>query len=406
MEIAVDELLTRFKNYTSISTGSDDKATCFPSTARQLDLAKYLVAELQDLGLEEVEMTEHGYVLATLPATTKEPLPVMGLLAHMDTSSEACGENVKVCLHKNYEGGDLALGHGTVLSPKDFPELANYVGQDLLTAGGDTLLGADDKAGIAAIVTACAYALAHPELPHGKVRLGFTPDEEVGRGTEHFPLEKFAADYAYTIDGGELGELNYETFNATNATVVFNGVSVHPGSAKNKMRNAITMAAEWQLALPAFERPEYTENYEGFYHSLRISGGTDRVEMDMILRDHNKEILAGRKEFLQSLVKFMEAKYGPGSVELTMKDCYSNMKEHILPMFQIVDKACAAMRAVGVEPLIRPVRGGTDGANLSAMGLPCPNIFTGGHNFHGRWEYLPLQSFVKATEVVVELIYK
>lgn len=406
MQINKSALLERFKSYAQIETTSDEKATCFPSTAKQLDLARYLVTELEAIGLSEVEMTEHGYVLATLPANTEEALPVIGLIAHMDTSSDASGANVKVQLHQGYEGKDIILSEGNVLSPKDFPELLNYVGQDIITSDGTTLLGADDKAGICAIVSACEYLLAHDELKHGKVRICFTPDEEVGRGTEHFPMESFGADFSYTVDGGEIGELNYETFNACNATIVFNGVSVHPGSAKNKMRNAVSLAAEWQMALPAGERPEYTEGYEGFYHTVRINGGTDRVEIDMILRDHDKALLAKRKQVVLDLAGFMNTKYGAGTVECKLTDCYSNMKEYILPKYEVVERAEKAMRKANVLPKIVPVRGGTDGARLSEMGLPCPNIFTGGHNFHGRFEYLPLQSLMKSTEVVINLAQK
>ena len=406
MKVSKDLLLKRFKRYVQFETTSDEKATCFPSTAKQLELARYLVDELQTIGLSEVELTEYGYVLATLPANGSEALPVIGLIAHMDTSSEASGANVQVQLHQGYDGRDLLLSQGNVLSPKDFPELLNYVGQDIITSDGTTLLGADDKAGICAIVSACEYLLAHNDIKHRKIRLCFTPDEEVGRGTEYFPLESFGADFAYTVDGGELGELNYETFNACNATIVFNGVSVHPGSAKNKMRNAVSLAAEWQMALPQGERPEYTEGYEGFYHTLRINGGTDRVEIDMILRDHDKALLAKRKQTVLDLAGFMNAKYGAGTVECKLIDCYSNMKEYIMPKYQVVERAEQAMVKANVLPKIVPVRGGTDGARLSEMGLPCPNIFTGGHNFHGRFEYLPLQSLVKATEVVINLVQK
>ncbi len=399
-----EKLFDRFKAYVEFDTTSDEKATCFPSTAKQLDLARYLVDELNALGLSDVEMTEHGYVLATLPANVEEELPVIGLIAHMDTSNEASGANVQVQLHQGYDGRDLVLSEGNVLKTKDFPEILNYVGQDIITSDGTTLLGADDKAGICAIVSACEYLLAHDEVKHGKVRICFTPDEEVGRGTEYFPMESFGADFAYTVDGGEVGELNYETFNACNATIVFNGVSVHPGSAKNKMRNAVSLAAEWQMALPAGERPEYTEGYEGFYHTVRINGGTDRVEIDMILRDHDKELLAKRKQMVLDLASFMNAKYGAGTVECKLSDCYSNMKEYIMPKYEVVERAEQAMGKANVLPKIVPVRGGTDGARLSEMGLPCPNIFAGGHNFHGRFEYLPLQSLVKATEVVVNLI--
>ena len=404
MQINKSALLERFKSYVKFETTSDEKATCFPSTAKQLELARYLVNELEAIGLSEVELTEHGYVLATLPANTEEALPVIGLIAHMDTSSDASGANVQVQLHQGYEGKDIILSEGNVLSPKDFPELLNYVGQDIITTDGTTLLGADDKAGICAIVSACEYLLAHNEVKHGKVRICFTPDEEVGRGTEHFPLESFGAELAYTVDGGELGELNYETFNACNATIVFNGVSVHPGFAKDKMRNAVTMAAEWQMALPAEERPEYTEGYQGFYHTLRVNGGTDRVEIDMILRDHDKAILEERKQFVLALTEKMNAKYGVNAVECKLHDCYSNMKEYIMPKYEVVERAEKAMAKANVIPKIIPIRGGTDGARLSEMGLPCPNIFTGGHNFHGRFEYLPLQSLVKSTEVVINLI--
>ena len=406
MQINKSALYERFKSYVNFETTSDGKETCFPSTAKQLDLARYLVDELKALGLSDVEMTEHGYVLATLPANRSEALSVIGLIAHMDTSDEAIGANVQVQLHQGYDGRDLVLSEGNVLKTKDFPEILNYVGQDIITSDGTTLLGADDKAGICAIVSACEHLLANDEVKHGKVRICFTPDEEVGRGTEHFPMESFGADFAYTVDGGEIGELNYETFNACNAIIIFNGVSVHPGSAKNKMRNAVSLAAEWQMALPAGERPEYTEGYEGFYHTVRINGGTDRVEIDMILRDHDKALLAKRKQVVLDLASFMNTKYGAGSVECKLTDCYSNMKEYILPKYEVVERAEQAMRKANVLPKIVPVRGGTDGARLSEMGLPCPNIFTGGHNFHGRFEYLPLQSLIKATEVVINLVQK
>ena len=406
MQINKSALYERFKSYVNFETTSDGKATCFPSTAKQLDLARYLVDELKAIGLSDVEMTEHGYVLATLPANRSEALSVIGLIAHMDTSDEASGANVQVQLHQGYDGRDLVLSEGNVLKTKDFPEILNYVGQDIITSDGTTLLGADDKAGICAIVSACEHLLANDEVKHGKVRICFTPDEEVGRGTEHFPMESFGADFAYTVDGGEIGELNYETFNACNAIIIFNGVSVHPGSAKNKMRNAVSLAAEWQMALPAGERPEYTEGYEGFYHTVRINGGTDRVEIDMILRDHDKALLAKRKQVVLDLASFMNTKYGAGSVECKLTDCYSNMKEYILPKYEVVERAEQAMRKANVLPKIVPVRGGTDGARLSEMGLPCPNIFTGGHNFHGRFEYLPLQSLIKATEVVINLVQK
>lgn len=400
-----EKLLQRFTSYAEIDTASDDKAEYFPSTAKQLDLARFLADEMRGIGFSSVEITEHGYVLGTIPANTGCQ-PVIGLCAHMDTSCEASGKDVKVQLHKNYDGGEIKLSDSEVLSPQEFPELLQYTDQDIITSDGTTLLGADDKAGICAIISACEYLMQHPEILHGKIVVCFTPDEEVGRGTEHFPLDKFKVDFAYTVDGGELGELNYETFNACNATVVFHGVSVHPGSSKNKMRNAVTMAAEWQMSLPLGERPEYTEGYEGFYHTLRINGGTDRVEIDMILRDHDMEILQKRKQYLLNLAAFMNKKYGAGTVECSLKDCYKNMKEYIMPVYEIVCRAENAMLKAGVQPKIVPVRGGTDGSRLSEMGLPCPNLFTGGHNFHGRYEYLPLQSLAKITEVVINIVSK
>lgn len=406
IELVKERIIERFRCYVSLDTASDDKAKTSPSTKKQLELAKLLQAELLELGLQDVILTEYGYVMAELPANTAEKQPVIGLIAHMDTSNEASGANVQMQIHPAYDGGDLELGNGIKLSPRDFPELKNYLGQEIITSDGTTLLGADDKAGICAIVSACEYLLAHPEIKHGRILLAFTPDEEVGRGTEHFPLTDFGADFAYTVDGGSVGELNYETFNACNATITFHGVSVHPGSAKNKMRNAVTMAAKWQLLLPAGERPEYTEMYEGFYHSLRISGGTDKVELEMILRDHDKQKLEKRKALLLHIAECLNIEYGAGSVVCRLEDVYCNMKEYIMPVYEIVERAENAMRAAGIEPRLLPVRGGTDGARLSEMGLPCPNIFTGGHNFHGRFEYLPVPSLLKCVEVLVKLMQK
>lgn len=406
IELSQEKIIERFRSYVSLDTASDDKSKTFPSTAKQLELAQLLRQELTVLGLQEVELTEYGYVLATLPSNSEEERPVIGLIAHMDTSNEASGANVKMQVQPAYDGGDIMLSPGITLSSQDFPELKNYVGQEIITSDGTTLLGADDKAGICAIVSACEYLLRHPEIRHGKVRLAFTPDEEVGRGTEHFPLQSFGADFAYTVDGGAIGELNYETFNACNATITFYGVSVHPGSAKNKMHNAVTMAAKWQMLLPAGERPEYTEMYEGFYHSLRVSGGTDKVELEMILRDHDRQKLEARKALLLKMTDYMNAEYGAGSVVCQLQDVYCNMKEYIMPVYEIIERAENAMHAAGVEPQLTPVRGGTDGARLSEMGLPCPNIFTGGHNFHGRFEYLPVPSLLKCVEVLVKLVQK
>jgi len=402
------ELIERFLKYVSFDTQSSEEGEGCPSTDKQMVFARYLENELKAIGLEEVSLDEHGYLYATLPANTEREVPTIGFIAHIDTSPDYSGKDVKPRIVEQYDGGDIVLcaEEGIVTSPKQFPELSDHVGEDLIVTDGHTLLGADDKAGIAEIVQAMVYLQEHPEIKHGKILLAFTPDEEIGRGTEHFPLTDFSADFAYTVDGGAVGELNYETFNACNATVTFYGVSVHPGSAKNKMRNAVTMAAKWQMLLPAGERPEYTELYEGFYHSLRINGGTDKVELEMILRDHDRKKLEDRKTLLLHMADCLNAEYGAGSVVCKMEDVYCNMKEYIMPVYEIIERAENAMRAAGIEPHLVPVRGGTDGARLSEMGLPCPNIFTGGHNFHGRFEYLPVPSLLKCVEVLVKLVQK
>lgn len=399
-----ERMLERFRRYVQVPTASDPDSTAFPSTEKQLVLARALRQELQELGLSGVRLTEYGYVLAELPANTDDEVPVIGLIAHMDTSSEASDTDIDLQVHRNYDGGVLPLGGGRVLDPAVFPELKRYVGQTLLTSDGTTLIGADDKAGLCGIVTACEWFLQHPDVSHGRVLLAFTPDEETGRGTEHFPLDGFPADFAYTVDGGGAGEFNYETFNACNVTVRFHGVSVHPGSAKHKMKNAVTLCAQFQLSLPRGEAPEYTDGREGFYHCMRVQGGVDEVRLDMIVRDHDKAVLAHRKEVLLALAESFNKEYGAGSVELELDDVYSNMKEYILPVYEIVERAEKAFRAAGVEPDIVPVRGGTDGALLSARGLPCPNLFTGGHNFHGPYEYIPLESLVLQARMLVELL--
>ena len=372
-----------------------------------VSLARLLVQELRELGVKDADVDEHCYVYGHIPATRGyESRQKLGFIAHMDTVSDFCDHPVTPVITPNYDGKDLALGtSGRVLSPKMFPHLSTLKGRTLITSDGTTILGADDKAGIAEIMT-MIESLNDNTIPHGPLCIAFTPDEEIGRGTEHFPLTDFSADFAYTVDGGAVGELNYETFNACNATVTFYGVSVHPGSAKNKMRNAVTMAAKWQMLLPAGECPEYTELYEGFYHSLRINGGTDKVELEMILRDHDRKKLEDRKTLLLHVVDCLNAEYGAGSVVCKMEDVYCNMKEYIMPVYEIIERAENAMRAAGIEPHLVPVRGGTDGARLSEMGLPCPNIFTGGHNFHGRFEYLPVPSLLKCVEVLVKLVQK
>ena len=401
-----DKLLKRFISYTEFETTSVEDAKTFPSSEKELVFAKFLTEELKNLGLNDIFLDENGYLLATLPANTAEKLPVIGLIAHMDTSSDASGANVRPQLHASYQGDNIVLNgeEDILLSPKMFPELLCYIGQDIITTDGKTLLGADDKAGICEIVSACEYLLARPELKHGDIRIAFTPDEEIGHGTDFFPLKKFGVDFAYTIDGGQLGELNYETFNACDAKVYINGRNVHPGSAKGKMINAITLAAEWQNALPAGERPEYTEGYEGFFHINRINGNTEEVVMHMIIRDHDVALLEKKKKIVLALVGFMNEKYGHDTVKCELQDVYVNMKAFFKNSYHIVDRAVKAMEKSDVKPIIIPVRGGTDGARLSEKGLLCPNIFTGGHNFHGVYEYLPLQSMLKATEVIVNLV--
>ena len=401
-----NKLLKRFISYTEFETTSMDEAKTFPSSEKQLVFARFLAEELTNIGLCDVSLDENGYVLATLSANDDGSSPVIGLIAHMDTSGEASGANVKPQLHKSYQGDSLVLDceKDVLLSPKMFPELLHYIGQDIITSDGKTLLGADDKAGICEIVSACEYLIAHPELQHGEVKIAFTPDEEVGHGADFFPLNRFGADFAYTVDGGQLGELNYETFNACDAKIFIKGRSVHPGSAKGKMINAITLAAEWQNALPAGERPEYTEGYEGFFHINKINGSTDEVIMHMIIRDHDAELLEEKKKIVLELASFMNKKYGHDTIKCELKDVYVNMKSYIEKSYHIVDMAVKAMEKSSVTPKIIPVRGGTDGARLSAMGLLCPNLFTGGHNFHGVYEYIPLQSMLKATEVIINLV--
>ena len=401
-----DKLLKRFISYTEFETTSVEDAKTFPSSEKELLFAKFLTEELKNLGLNDIFLDENGYLLATLPANTAEKLPVIGLIAHMDTSSDASGANVRPQLHASYQGDNIVLNgeEDILLSPKMFPELLCYIGQDIITTDGKTLLGADDKAGICEIVSACEYLLARPELKHGDIRIAFTPDEEIGHGTDFFPLKKFGVDFAYTIDGGQLGELNYETFNACDGKIFIKGLGVHPGSAKGKMINAITLAAEWQNALPAGERPEYTEGYEGFFHINRINGNTEEVVMHMIIRDHDVALLEKKKKIVLALAGFMNEKYGHDTVKCELQDVYVNMKAFFKNSYHIVDRAVKAMEKSDVKPIIIPVRGGTDGARLSEKGLLCPNIFTGGHNFHGVYEYLPLQSMLKATEVIVNLV--
>jgi len=400
-----ETIVKRFIGYAKEFTTSDPASKTFPSTARQLDFADKLVAELKQIGLSEVEKDAYGYVMATLPATTAKKVPVVGFVAHMDTSPDFSGENVNPVIRK-YEGGTIRLNDKISLAPEQFPDLLGYVGEEIITTDGSTLLGADDKAGIAEIVTAMEYLIQHPEIEHGKIRICFTPDEEVGKGADHFDVAKFGAEFAYTLDGGERGELEYENFNAAMAVVTVQGRSVHPGAAKNKMINAIHVAQKLDRMLPAEQRPEYTTNYEGFFHLIAFDGKVEKTTLSYIIRDHDRTLFNNRKAMLTQACLFLNDEYGEGTVELDMEDQYYNMREKVEPVKHIVDLAEAAMREVGVEPIIRAIRGGTDGSRLSFMGLPCPNIFAGGHNFHGPYEYVPVQSMVKAVEVIVKIAEK
>ncbi len=407
MELSMDILVKRFQDYVSFDTQSDeDNDKACPSTPGQMILAKHLAEELKKIGLSEVELDNHGYVMATLPANGLEAAPTVGFIAHVDTSPSASGRDIKPQIVKNYDGQDILLNkeQNIVFSTKAFPEVLKYKGQDIMFTDGTTLLGADDKAGVTAIVSAMEYLVQHPEVKHGKIRVGFTPDEETGRSADKFDVQKFAADFAYTIDGGELGGLEYENFNAANPTILFHGVSVHTGDGKGKMKNALSIACEWQQMLPAGEKPEYTEGHEGFYHVYKMAGDVENCSMMMLIRDHDKEKFNQRKNFLDQLAAFFNQKYGAGTVEVKHKDVYFNMLEKIEDgNMYVVDLAKEAMVAAGVTPDVQPIRGGTDGARLSFMGLPCPNIFTGGANFHGRFEYLPLKSLKKASETVLHI---
>ncbi len=397
------QILDRFISYVKIHTTSDPEKEQCPSSSRQFDLANKLVDELKELGLEEVEIDEHAYVMATLAANTDKRLPTIGFIAHMDTSPDYNGANVNPQIITNYDGKDILLNKEKTLSIQYFPEILNYKGETIITTDGDSLLGADDKAGITAIVSAMEYLINHPEIKHGRIRIGFTPDEEIGRGADLFNVEKFKADWAYTIDGGGVGELEYENFNAAGAKINIKGKSVHPGYAFNKMINASLIASEIVAALPDDETPATTEGYEGFYHLTKISGDVSHAHLEFIIRDHNMEIFNKRKKIIEDLCQSLNEKYKENLIELQIEDQYYNMKKKIEPVKYIVDYAEKAMLEASVKPIIKPIRGGTDGAQLSFKGLPCPNIFTGGHNFHGHYEYIPLESMVKATEVIVNL---
>ena len=398
------ELKERFLKYVAINTRSDENSETFPSTAVQWDLLNALVEEMKLLGLEDVTIDKYGYAMGTIPATKgKENAPVIGFLAHVDTAPDMSGENVRPRIIDSYDGEDIVLNNALTMKVAEFPELKRFIGHTLIHTDGTTLLGADDKAGVAEIMTAAEYLMAHPEIEHGKIRIGFTPDEEIGRGVDFFDVKAFGADFAYTMDGGYEGELEYENFNAASAKIAIQGRNVHPGYAKNKMINAIEVACELNNMVPAIERPQYTEGYEGFYHCIGLNGTVENATISYIIRDHDAEKFEQKKVWMWDIVGMLNKKYGAGTLTLTLKDQYYNMRKMVEPHPQVIDNALAAMRDADVVPLVRPIRGGTDGARLSFMGLPCPNIFAGGMNFHGKFEYCSLNSMEKAVNVIINI---
>ena len=403
---SMDQIVNRFLKYVSFDTQSDEASSSTPSTEKQFRLAEYLVEELRAVGLEEVEMDTQGYVYATLPSNVEHAVPTIGFIAHIDTSPDASGANVQPRIVQNYDGTDIVLDAeaGIVTAVEKFPELLRHVGEDIIVTDGHTLLGADDKAGIAEIVSAMAYLVQHPEVKHGRVRVAFNPDEEIGRGAHQFDVERFGCEWAYTMDGGEVGELEFENFNAASARIDITGVSVHPGFAKDKMVNAARLATELVQKMPAAEVPEATTGYEGFFHTTGLSGSVERATLNFIIRDHDRERFEARKAMLRGLVQGMNLKYGYEAIALQLDDTYYNMREKVEPVMHIIDIAREAMEAAGVEPQIKAIRGGTDGAQLSFMGLPCPNVFAGGLNFHGPHEFLPIPNLKKACEVVINIV--
>ena len=399
------DLVNRFLRYVRIDTQSAEEAGVTPSTPGQMEFVKMLRKELETMGLEEITLDEYGYLFATLPANTSRTLPTIGFIAHVDTSPDVSGKDVNPRIVENYNGTNIVLSaeDHTVLTTDEFPELLRYVGNDLIVTDGRTLLGADDKAGVAEIVSAIAYLQAHPEIEHGKIRIGFNPDEEIGLGAHKFDVKLFGCDWAYTMDGGEIGELEYENFNAASARITIKGRNVHPGYAKGKMLNSMRVATEFVELLPKNEVPECTEGYEGFFHLVGMKGGVEETTLSYIIRDHNSDIFNKRKELLHAIVRELNAKYGEGTATLEINDQYANMREVVEPVMYVIDIACQAMREVDVTPKIKPIRGGTDGAQLSFKGLPCPNIFAGGVNFHSRYEFVPVQSMQKAMMTIVKI---
>ena len=398
-------VIDRFLKYVTFDTQSDESTGVTPSTAKQMVFAQYLKTELEELGLEDISLDENGYLFATLPANVEREIPTIGFIAHMDTSPDMSGENVSPRIVEKYEGGDIVLSEADhiILSPSQFPELKDHVGEDPIATDGHTLLGADDKAGIAEIVAAVAYLKAHPEIEHGKIRIGFNPDEEIGLGAHKFDVEKFGCKWAYTMDGGEVGELEFENFNAAAAKVHVKGRNVHPGYAKNKMINSMLVANEFVAMLPADETPATTDGYEGFFHLVGMEGEVESSTLSYIIRDHDREKFEARKSFIKVCADRLNEKYGADTVTVELKDQYYNMRQQVEPLMHIIDIAFAAMKEAGVEPKVKAIRGGTDGAQLSFKGLPCPNIFAGGLNFHGRYEFVPVQSIEKAMNVIVKI---
>jgi len=403
-----DHIIKRFISYITIDTESDPNNPDFPSSDNQWDLANLLVKELKDIGMSDVTLDKNCYVMATLPSNLDYDVPTIGFVSHIDTTPDYTGANVKPIIHHEYDGKDIVLNknENIVLSPSYFDDLLQYKGQTIITTDGTTLLGADDKAGITEIVSAMEYLINHPEIKHGKIRICFTPDEEVGKGAHKFDVKKFGADWAYTMDGSQIGELEYENFNAASAKITINGKIVHPGYAKGKMINSMSIAGDFILRLPSKEVPESTEGYEGFFHLHQFKGNVEQSILQYIIRDHDTDLFNNRKQFMIDLVAKMNSELGNNAIELDIKDQYYNMKEKVIPVMHIVDIAEEVMQDIGITPLIKPIRGGTDGSQLSFMGLPCPNIFAGGHNFHGRYEYVPVESMIKATEVIIGISEK
>ncbi len=403
-----EKVLEKFLRYIAIDTASDPESESQPSTSKQLDLSRLLVKELKDMGIKDVELDEWGYVMATIPSNLPDgkEVPVIGFIAHVDSAPDASGANIKPQIINNYDGSDIVINkeRGFIMKVDEFPELLKYKGNTIITTDGTTLLAADDKAGVAEIMTAAEYIMSHPEFLHGTIKIGFTPDEEIGRGVDKFDVERFGADFAYTMDGGEIGELEYENFNAAAAKIFIQGRNIHPGYAKDKMVNAIILGSELNSMLPVDQRPEYTSCYEGFFHIIRFEGTVESTTIQYIIRDHDFDKFELKKGLIAKCTDFLNEKYGKGTFSLEIKDQYYNMRKQVEPHYHIVEKAVTAMEMAGIKPNIKPIRGGTDGARLSFMGLPCPNIFAGGHNFHGKFEYIPVESMEKASEVILNLV--